>query len=203
MTHIHHVLHSPVAGVKNRVAHRTQSRYTAIIKPLNFLHFCLYIFAWSQYWLKSTPVVPWIVTVSVLHGVRDVLFPRSRFLTRNKFLSLVKWLHDTLRSRSVASAHVQTTREQLQQQRFYICRLTPTKFPQESKKKTVKNMKKHKKVSKNHYKRFFLQKKNRQNFRNKIFCFEIFFTKKSLRKRILKKKSKNVFQKKIRKLKQS
>ena len=45
----------------------------------------------------STPVVPWIVAVSVLHSVRDVLFPRSTFLTRNRFLSLVKWLHETLK----------------------------------------------------------------------------------------------------------
>ena len=30
------------------------------------------ITAWSRYWLRSTPVVSWIVTVSVLHGVRDV-----------------------------------------------------------------------------------------------------------------------------------
>ena len=57
--------------------------------------------------------MPWIITVSVLHGVRDVLFPRSSFLTRNRFLSLVKWLHDThSRSRSVTGAHVQTTRAQ-------------------------------------------------------------------------------------------
>ena len=35
MTHIHHVLHSPLAGVKNRVAHRTQCRYTAIIGRLS------------------------------------------------------------------------------------------------------------------------------------------------------------------------
>ena len=28
--------------------------------------------------------------------VRDVLFPRSCFLTRNRFFSLVKWLHDAL-----------------------------------------------------------------------------------------------------------
>ena len=33
------------------------------------------------------------------------------------------------RSRSVTSAHVQTTREQLQQQRLYIYRLTPVKCP--------------------------------------------------------------------------
>ena len=31
MTNIHHVLHSPFVGVKNRVAHRTQSRDTAIM----------------------------------------------------------------------------------------------------------------------------------------------------------------------------
>ena len=41
--------------------------------------------------------MPWIVTVSVLHGVRDVLFPRSCFLTRNRFSSFVKWLDDILK----------------------------------------------------------------------------------------------------------
>ena len=35
--------------------------------------------------------LPWIVTVSVLHGVRDVLFPRSCFL------SFIEWLDDTLK----------------------------------------------------------------------------------------------------------
>ena len=32
------------------------------------------ISAWSRYWLTSTPVVPWTVTVSVLHGVRTSCF---------------------------------------------------------------------------------------------------------------------------------
>ena len=33
----------------------------------------------------------------LLLGVRDVLFPRSCCLTRNRFLSLVRWLYDTLK----------------------------------------------------------------------------------------------------------
>ena len=49
-----------------------------------------------RYRLGSTPVVPWNVIVSVLHGVRDVMFTRSCYLTRNRFLNLVKWLCDTL-----------------------------------------------------------------------------------------------------------
>ena len=42
MTHMHHVLHSTSAGVKNRVAHSTQCRYTANFVFLIFFRFFVY-----------------------------------------------------------------------------------------------------------------------------------------------------------------
>ena len=81
--------------------------------------------------------MPWIVTVSVLHGVRDVLFPRSCFLTHNRLLSLVKWLHDTLKITvghrctyaDMSTRQVHTLQLQLQQQSFNTYQLTPMKCP--------------------------------------------------------------------------
>ena len=90
-----------------------------------------------RYRLRSHPVVPLIVTIRVLHGVQDVLFPRSCFLTRNRFLSLVKWLHDTLKITvghrctyaDVSTRQVHTLQLQLQPQSFNTCQLTPMKCP--------------------------------------------------------------------------
>ena len=96
-------------------------------------HVCnqpLHYHAWSRYRLRSTPVVPWIVTISALHGVRDVLFPRSCFLTCNRFLSLVKWLHDTLKiTIGYKCTCADDTRTTTTTEILYIRRLTPMKCP--------------------------------------------------------------------------
>ena len=97
------------------------------VLSFHFVH--VFHVTWSRYRLKSTPVVPWIVTVSVLHGVQEVSFPRSCFLTRSKFLSLVKGLRDTLKitvgykCTCADDTRTGTTTEVLQN------RLTPEKCP--------------------------------------------------------------------------
>ena len=71
------------------------------------------------------------------HSQRAALCPGRlvsalMFTPREHSCLRVEWLDDHIaRSRSVTSAHVQTTREQLQQQRFYFYRLTQIKCPQE------------------------------------------------------------------------
>ena len=70
----------------------------------------------------------------------DVLFPRSCFLTRSRFLSLVKWLHDTLKITvghrciyaDMSTRQVHTRQLQLQQQSFNTHQLTPVKCPYRS-----------------------------------------------------------------------
>ena len=89
------------AVVTQRLLDRTEPLCGTVLPAMQTPHVCnqaLRQHAWSRYLFKSTPVVPWIVTVSVLHGVRDVLFPRSCLKTRNRSLSLVKWLHGTLKT---------------------------------------------------------------------------------------------------------
>ena len=89
--------------------------------------------------LRSTPVVPWIVTVSVLHGARDILFPRSCSLRMNtppvlESNGLITTLKITASHRctyaDISSRQVHTLLLQLQQQRLYKDRLTPMKCPQ-------------------------------------------------------------------------
>ena len=57
----------PPLQVKGDDPYVATSTDEAIVSSLKFRPY-----AWSRYRLKSTPVVPWIVTASVLHGVRDV-----------------------------------------------------------------------------------------------------------------------------------
>ena len=88
------------AVVAQRLRDPTKPLCGPVLPAMQTPHVCnqgLRYHAWSRYWLRSTLVLPWIVTVSVLHGVWDVLFPRSCFATRNRFFSLVIWLHDILK----------------------------------------------------------------------------------------------------------
>ena len=62
--------------------------------------------AWSRSRLRSTLVVPWIVTVSVLYGVRDVLFPRSCSLHMNTPVFESKWLDNHTQDRGRLQVHM-------------------------------------------------------------------------------------------------
>ena len=81
--------------------------------------------------------MPWIVTVSVLHGVRDVLFPRSCSLRMNTPVFESNGLITTLKIMvshrctyaDMSTRQVHTLQLQLQRQSFNTYQLTPMKCP--------------------------------------------------------------------------
>ena len=73
----------PSAAFATSTSNARSLRSVSVIKPGHSAA------QWSSHAIKlryhaCTPVPPWIVTRSVLHGVWDVLFPRSCFWTRNR-----------------------------------------------------------------------------------------------------------------------